>query len=143
MAENKDFMLLRYSTLYVPDCIQKHKSILEEKGYCWFGKVGTVPSITLLQRMISAKEPTLVLYKKGAAYICRVEKYSFTRPSDGIPNYYNDEGIFPNVFFKLLSIEQCEQSFLENSNLVTSGANLFAVLSHSRASYMLCSYQEP
>lgn len=140
MQDGQRYLLLRYSTGEVKDCIKLHKDVLEEKGYCWFGKIGNVPSSRILQQVFDEKQPTLVLYRKDAAYICNVSKYCLKTPQDGVPDYYQKEGIFPSIFFCLESIEQCDAAIFHDSVVISTGAYVEDVVFHSRIPFMLCKY---
>jgi len=140
MKDGQNYLLLRYSTGTVKDCIKLHKEVLAEKGYCWFGKIGNVPSAHILQQVFDESQPVLVLYRKNAAFICNVKKYSMRTPQDGVPRYYQDEGIFPSVFFCLESIEPCDASLFHDSVVVSTGAYVEDVIFHSRIPFMLCKY---
>ena len=48
LVKGDKFLILRYSN-GIYDCIKKHKEVLNKIGYCWFGKIGVVPSESALK----------------------------------------------------------------------------------------------
>ena len=92
------------------------------------------------RKNFNCEQPMLVLYRKGAAYLCKMEKYTVNRPEQGFPEYYEEMGVFPSISFKLTSIEPCEDEVFHNSIVVSTGAYVEDVVYHSRIPFMLCSY---
>ena len=39
MNDKQQYLLLRYSISEVSDVIEKHQAVINEHGYCWFGKL--------------------------------------------------------------------------------------------------------
>ena len=140
MNDVQKFLLLRYSNKPVHDCILQHKIVIDKLGYCWFGKIGNIPSNNILTNVFEEEQPILVLYRKNDAYICQMDQYSFNTPKTGFPEYYEEEGIFPSISFRLTSIEPCNDELLHNSIVVSTGAYVEDVVYHSRIPFMLCAY---
>lgn len=140
MRDHQNLLVLRYSTNIEKECIKKHSEILEENGYCWFGKIGNIPSEKIMRSVFNEETGYLLLYKKGAAYLCVLGGYTTDCPVENVPQYYKENGISPTVYFKLLSIEPCAQNVLRN--IVVKSTGLFAedALYHSRIPFMLCEY---
>lgn len=44
VKERDKLLLIRYSDLKGIDCMKEHIEVLNEKGYVWFGKIGSVPT---------------------------------------------------------------------------------------------------
>ena len=140
MKDGQTFLLLRYSNKPVSNCIQLHIEIIEKLGYCWFGKIGDIPSDHILSMAFREDKPILVLYRKNDSYICKMTEYSLNKDHVGYPQYYYDEGISPSISFRLNSIEPCKNELFHNSIVISTGAYVEDAMYHSRISYMLCSY---
>ena len=140
MKDKQKYLLMRYSSGYVRDCILQHRQVLQEKGFCWYGKIGNVPSDRILNTVFGEPEPQMVLYRKNAAYVCRMDKYSLKKPSEGTPTYYETEGIFLNIYFRLTAIDECDPIIFHDSIAVSTGTFVEDVVYHSRIPFMLCQY---
>lgn len=140
MFDGQKYLLMRYSTGYTGDIIALHKEILDQQGYCWFGKIGNIPSDRILKNVYSDVPSVLILYRKNAAFICETDKYSVRKPSDGIPAYYEKEGIFPSIYFRLKTIDVCDPTIFHDSIVVSTGTFVEDVVYHSRIPFMLCRY---
>ena len=140
MNDKQQYLLLRYSISEVPDVIEKHQEVINERGYCWFGKIGNIPSSWILNRVFEEEESYLLLYRKDAAFICKLLAYSTRKPLEGIPKYYDEEGIYPSIYFKLEYINPCDKALLHNSIVVSTGAYVEDVVFHSRIPFMLCMF---
>ena len=55
MVEGQKFLVVRFGTNIVEDCVNKHQEVIEQKGYCWFGKIGVVPSKKVLQSVFDGR----------------------------------------------------------------------------------------
>lgn len=140
MKDHQKILILRYSTNIERKCIDKHLDVLKEHGYCWFGKIGNIPSERILKNVFEEETAYLLLYKKNAAYLCTLGGYTTDPPQIGVPQYYLENGIYPTVYFKLLSIEPCAQELLRNIIVSSTGAFAEDSLYHSRIPFMLCEY---
>ena len=139
MRDRQKYLLLRYSDVE-RNCIDLHQEIIQQVGYCWFGKIGSVPSSKMLSEVFFEQSPVLVLYRKNASYICELEKYTLQTPNKGIPEYYNSKGINPSIYFCLRSITQCDNSLFHTSIVMSTGAYVEDVIYRSRIPFMLCQY---
>lgn len=143
MLENKQqYLLLRYSTAKEKDCIQKHIDVIDKHTYCWFGKTGNVPSDRILHAVYSESNPCIVLHKSGTSFICNTSEYSIITPLQGVPLYYEEQSIKPSIYFKLLSIEKCDEKLLHDSIVCSTGTFVDDAINHSRIPFMLCRYED-
>ena len=60
LQQGQKLLVLRYGKQIIENCIELHQEIIEEIGYCWFGKLGTVPSKNPL--MLCWKRKILLLF---------------------------------------------------------------------------------
>lgn len=142
MKHEQKFMILRYSNSIVHDCISQHKGLINSLGYCWFGKIGNIPSEKILHAVYAEKDPCIVLYKKGDSYLCQTDGYSTERPEIGYPEYYDTEVLNPSVYFRLTSIEKCNDDLFKNSVVISTGNFAEDALYHSRIPFTLCKYED-
>ena len=140
IKDQQKYLLVRYSTGYVNNCIEEHINLIQSIGFCWFGKVGNVPSHKILQQVFDGEQAFLVLYRKNAAYLGSLAEYALSKPKDGVPTYYDQEGVVPSVYFRLTALEPCDQYLFHNSLVVSTGAYVDDAIFHSRIPFMLCRY---
>ena len=138
MVEGQKFLVVRFGNNIVEDCVNKHQDVIEQKGYCWFGKIGVVPSKKVLQSVFEEEFPTLVLYTRNKAYICELLDTTEDKPVEGYPNYYEEElfntGRNPKIYFKLKSMQMWELSELNKCVVCSSRNNLMQTLNKSMSS---------
>lgn len=83
MKVGQRFLVIRYGVNIVGNCIDEHKKILDEKGYCWFGKIGVVPSKKVIDEVMNSEQPTIILYSRDHAYECGLESVMHDKPKEG------------------------------------------------------------
>lgn len=137
-------LIVRYGFDIEADCIELHKNIILTKGYCWFGKIGIVPSKSSYLPVLGEENPAMILYNRRAAYICDFLDIRFDKPDDGYPSYYQnalfDQYEFPGCYFKLGSISEIAQESLSEFYVVSSGNDALTTLNNTRTSFMFVSY---
>ena len=93
---------------------------------------------------MSEEIPTIILYARGAAYICEVSEVSYEQPKDGYPEYYEKELFqkltFPTVYFKLTAIEELDANELSKFTVISSGNSAINTLMHSMSSFLFVMY---
>lgn len=128
IEKGQKLLIVRYSDFLYDNCISEHISVIKEKGYCWFGKIGKQkPSLNFCNKVLKAKHPMIVLHSAKKAFICNISEITFNRPEDGCyPSYYN-EFLFeksnePSAYFKITSCAEISKSVL-NSFIICSSRN--------------------
>lgn len=142
MKKGQHFLLLRYSNNIVPNTIEQHTAIIEELGYCWFGKIGIVPSPRIQRELLAEEEPRIILYSRGVAHECLLLAISEKKPSNGCPKYYETEGVYPSVYFKLGFIEPIHIAELDRYRIVSTGRTLTDAIWHSMTSYFFAEWPD-
>ncbi len=128
IEKNKKMLLVRYSDFLYKDCIDDHIEVINQNGFCWFGKVGKQkPSKKFCDVVLSEEYPMIILHSAKKAYICDVEEIIFDTPQDGcFPKYYKsvlfDKGNEPSAYFKISSCIEINKSVLSNF-IVSSSRN--------------------
>lgn len=144
LQQGQKLLVLRYGKQIVADCIELHQKKIDEMGYCWFGKLGTVPSKKSINAMLNEDKPSVILYARGSAFICEVSEVAYNKPEKGYPEYYKTElfnkSAFPTVYFKLISIEPMNTKELEKFVVMSSGNTAMNTLMHSMTSFLFVSF---
>lgn len=136
-------LVLRFSLTYKKNIIELHKELIEKQGFVWYGKLGAVTSPQIVAETFVAKKPALLLYTKGKAYLCGVEEITGNKPQKGYPQYYDDEYICPGCFYKLTSIDEIDESILNDLIVRSSKRILSDTLSRQcTSSCFFVSYKE-
>jgi len=139
MVDGQKFLVVRFGTNIVEDCVEKHQEVINDFGYCWFGKIGVGPSQKLLQSVFEEEEPTLVLYTRNQAYVCELIETTEDRPVEGYPSYYTESlfyaGRNPKIYFKIKSMKKWELSELSRCVVCSSGNSLIQTLNKSMSSF--------
>lgn len=141
MNENRKILVLRYGVNILSDCIEKHIEVLNEIGYCWFGKIGRAPSVKVINEALQDEKGIIILYSKYGSYICDVDGFQFERPKDGYPCYYDElifnHGMEPEFYVRIKSIKKIEPSVLSKYFVCSSGNPLPAALNKSMNSFFV------
>jgi hypothetical protein len=137
---NNKILIIRYGENIIPNCIQRHKEVVDNEGFCWFGKIGKVPSGKILNETINTTNK-IILYSKNDCFICNCMEYSIEQPTNHYPNYYDEcifnKGINPPIYFKLQNIEYLNKKVLEDLVISSSGNALINVLNKSMNSFFV------
>ena len=129
IKKGKKMLLVRYSDFLYSNCIGDHVDVLNEKGFCWFGKVGKQkPSQKFCKIVLEDEEPMIFLHSAKKTYLCDVADIVFETPNDCVyPAYYNEvlfeKGNEPSAYFKITSCKEINKSVL-SSFIVSSSRNL-------------------
>lgn len=146
MKQGQKFIVIRFGANIIEDAIQKHIEVLNDKGYCWFGKIGVVPSEKSINYILNDENPMIILYSRNGVYKCAVSEKTRELPNDGYPNYYEGE-LFntaraPKICFKLSSIESIDSKILQECIVVSSRNNLQTTLNKSMSSFFFAEFPE-
>lgn len=138
---------LRFGEHFAPACgtISAHQNIISEKGFVWYGKMGSRVSDTVRKEIMGDKGCKILLIRSGSAerYWACVERISDT-PDDisAIPQYYRDDkGIF-KTWFKITNFEEAPKDIMSRCIVTSSGQPLGSVSKHSMSPYFKISYDE-
>lgn len=144
LQQGQKLLVVRYGKQIIKNCIELHQEKIDSLGYCWFGKLGTVPSKKSIDAMLDEENPMLILYARSSAYICEVSEVIYDKPDNGFPDYYQielfDKLLYPTVYFKLTSIKMLDINELEKFIVLSSGNTAINTLMHSMSSFLFVSY---
>ena len=146
MDVGQRFLVIRFGTNIIANCIEEHQEVISKKGYCWFGKIGVVPSKKALDDVLSQEKPVIMLYTRNHAYECVLTEASTEKPKEGYPAYYETElyeqGRYPKSYYKLTSITEVPISDLSQYVVVSSRNPLMNTLNKSMSSYFYAEYPD-
>lgn len=144
LQQGQKLLVLRYGKQIIENCIELHKEIIEEIGYCWFGKLGTAPSKKSIDAVLEEDNASIILYARNSAFLCRICEVTYDKPEEGYPDYYNTELFekcsYPTIYFKLTTLEQIDVNELEKFTVISSGNSAINTLMHSMSSFLFISY---
>lgn len=142
LKQGQKVLVIRYGKK--KDCIEKHCDVINQIGYCWFGKIGVIPSKKAIDAVVSEDRPAIVLYSQGNAYIANVDSISYDKPDEGYPDYYNDElfdnMVFPKSYYKITDISPLDKDVLKKIKVVSSGSPIVETLNKSMSSFFFAEY---
>ena len=146
LKPGQKLLVLRYGNQIIENCIEKHIEIIDKKGYCWFGKLGLIPSKKLMDAVFSEEIPMVILYSRQGAFLCEVEESTENKPKDGYPDYYKtelfDNYTYPSVYFKLKSINKIDMETVNDFTVISSGNKALDTLNNSMSSFIFVCYGE-
>lgn len=144
MKDGQKILIIRYGTNIISDCIEKHLEVVKKYGYCWFGKIGTSPSVKVLDAVSTEEEPMIILYSKENAYSASLLEISKDIPIEAYPDYYNKylyaEDLYPSVYFKITDMQKMDVNELEKYSIASSGNRLLSTLYSSMSSFFIAKY---
>jgi len=140
MSMNNRILLLRYSDFHGVHTIAEHQKVINQRGHCWWAKIGKQPSEKYLDEFLSQDERTVFLYTADHLHKCSLGTVIRERPANDYPDYYKRD-IFgseeePTVYFELCSIEEIDLSCLDNYLICSSGKEVLYDLKKTISSYM-------
>lgn len=139
-------LLMKYGkTPY--NCIELHINEVEKRGFCWFGKIGTPPSMSMIRKKIGEGTIKILLYCQNEIYLCNCSDIKKEKPEIGYPEYYEKylfgRGIIPKIYFRLDTIKRIEKTDLTNCVVLSSRNSMLEAVSHSMASFFYVEYAAP
>lgn len=120
-------LVVKYKENPASDSIALHRKIIDEKGFCWFGKIGKNTAPIAVITISNSLPAEVILYSKNYVYRCVCTEIIYKKPKEkAYPLYYeelwkeNDE--IMSIFFKFIKIEQINMDML-NKYIVESNKN--------------------
>lgn len=133
---------LRFADTFAPSegTIQAHQSLIDEKGYVWYGKLGAAVSSKVASEILTNEVPRILLIHSGKTgrYWAYIEKIQYEVPTkQDIPSYYRDNaGVF-KTWFKVTRIEEASKGILGACTVASSGRPLSEVSKSSMSPYFI------
>lgn len=138
---------LRYTDKFAPEkgTIAAHLKVLNEKGYVWFGKMGSSISNTIAEELLIEQHPRFLLIHSGTSerYWLYIDSISKDQPSySDFPLYYHDIADKFKTWFRVIRIEKAEKNVMSKCYVVSSGSLLSEASRHSMNPYFIIDYKE-
>ncbi len=138
---------LRFSNNFAPQegTIGAHEAVITEKGFVWYGKLGSRISNKVKDDILESDEPRILLIHSGATgrYWARIDKIqNETPPADEIPAYYRDRAKDFATWFRVLRFEEAPRNILSQCFVASSGASLSTASRQSMSPYFIIDYKE-
>lgn len=136
---------LRFGEHFAPPCgtIAAHQSIIDEKGYVWYGKLGNPVSDKIISAILDAENPRILLINSGKAdrYWADIVEIKKTVPDlDSVPEYYRENSEKFKTWFKVVSFEPAPKNIMSKCCVASSGTPLGEVSKHSMSPYFIIEY---
>lgn len=136
---------LRFSDNFAPEMgtIAAHQQCIEQKGYVWYGKLGSAVSDKMCKELMANDSTKILLIHSGRtarywAYIDKVQK-EIPKLVD-IPEYYrNQAGLF-KTWFRVTKIEEADKTVMAHCVVASSGAPLSRTSKSSMSPYFIIEY---
>ena len=133
---------LRFSNSFAPECgtIQSHQALIEEKGYVWYGKLGTKVSTGIADTILKNDNPRILLIHSGATqrYWAFIDKIEYSIPLlQEIPEYYRDRAAEFKTWFRVRSFILAPKDILSHCIVASSGVSLSQASRHSMSPYFI------
>lgn len=138
---------LRFSNNFAPveGTIGAHETVIAEKGYVWYGKLGSRISCKAKADILENDDPRILLIHSGATgrYWAHIDKIQNETPStDEIPAYYRDRAQDFATWFRVKRFEEAPRNILSQCFVASSGASLSSASRQSMNPYFIIDYIE-
>lgn len=140
-------LALRFSDRFAPSCgtIEAHNQIIINKGYVWFGKIGTAVSVKTAKIIMNNDRPRILLIHSGKqdrywAYVKEIKWEIQEAPE--IPSYYLEKKDLFKTWFKIDKIVSAEKDIMSRCKVISSGAILSVASKKSMSSFFVIEYND-
>ena len=138
---------LRYTDKFAPQngTIRAHQTILDEKGYVWYGKMGARISEKVAEMILKNANPRFLLIHSGCAerYWMYIDDISREKPDDDdFPMYYREISDRFKTWFRVIKIELANKDVIGKCRVISSGASLSESSRHSMSPYFIIDFEE-
>jgi len=138
---------LRFSENFSPKdgTIAEHQKIIDQKGYAFYGKMGSSVSKKNRDLVLSEEYHKILLIHSGGIkrYWAYIDKIVDERPPlDEFPAYYHDIADKFKTWFRITRFEEAPRNVLALCTVSSSGAILSEASRHSMSPYFLIDCEE-
>ena len=133
---------LRFSNNFASDVgtIRAHEDLINEKGFAWYGKLGSKIAAKTATDIMKNESPRILLIHSGqfARYWAYIDKTLNEVPElDGIPEYYRDRAGDFKSWFRVVWFEEAPKDILSHCFVASSHALLSNASRHSMSPYFI------
>ena len=131
---------LRFADNFAPPegTIAAHSSLITQKGYTWYGKMGNPLSLDTIAMVLENCPAKILLIHSGTQkrYWAYVDAISRDYPGDGeYPAYYSDRSIKIRTWLRVIRFVDAPKNIMSKCTVVSSGALLSNASRHSMSPY--------
>lgn len=138
ITKDDAFLAMRVANPKFHNFVEEHNRIIEEKGFCWMGKVGRMPSLNSINELIIDKESFIFLKIGEEFYIANFSEISVKPQSNDLyPMYYNSLGLDISIWFNVKKIIQItDKSLIDSIVLRLNGTPILEAMKKSMTSFL-------
>lgn len=136
---------LRFSNNFAPKegTISAHEAVIAEKGFVWYGKLGSRISRKAKADILENNDPRILLIHSGAiarywAHLDMIQNE--LPPASEIPSYYRERAKNFSTWFRITSFEVAPRDILAHCSVASSGTSLSIASRHSMNPYFIIDY---
>lgn len=110
--------------------IEEHNKLLKEKGYVWYGKLGTPLSKRNKESIVSSEHPHILLVnnRDNEYYWACIEKIEYQPDDENIPEYYRARKSDFTTWFKIVKLVKTDKEILRKCIVTSSSRPLIEAM---------------
>ena len=138
---------MRFAENFAPDCgnIAAHQEVIDERGFVWYGKLGSPISAKVAGEILMEDDPRILLIHSGSVdrWWAHIEAIKRETPEpSGIPSYYRNRVDGFSYWFKIISFDRADAKVMSNCYVASSGKVLTDASRHSMSPYFIIDYKQ-
>lgn len=138
---------LRFAENFAPVCgtIAAHREVIDEKGFVWYGKLGSPISAKVAGEILVEDDPRILLIHSGGSerWWAHVEVIKRETPEpSGIPDYYRSRSDDFSCWLKVTRFERADAKVMSSCFVASSGKVLTEASRHSMSPYFIIDYKQ-
>ena len=138
---------LRFAENFAPDCgtIAAHQDVIDERGFVWYGKLGSPVSAKAAGEIFMEDDPRILLIHSGGAerWWAHIEAIKRETPElSAVPSYYRNRADRFSCWFKVVSFERADAKVMSSCFVASSGKVLTEASRHSISPYFIIDYKQ-
>lgn len=139
---------LRFADNFAPSegTIAAHEAVISNKGYVWFGKIGSALSEETIKMILMNQPAKVLLIHSGTTkrYWALVDAITKSFPGDGeFPSYYSDKSSLIKTWFRVIQFIDAPKDILSKCYVISSGELLSNVSRKSLSPFYRIECEEP
>lgn len=138
---------LRFSDNYAPTegMIYHHQKIIDEYGFCWYGKFGSSISRKIIEEQLKLENPKILLIKSGSSerYWIHFSEYKDKEVPEAkyIPLYYRNQINKIKSWIKVTKFEKADKNVMSKCFVISTGDCLSNASKHCMNPYFKIEYR--
>ena len=137
---------LRFAENFAPECgtIAAHQEVIDERGFVWYGKLGSPVSAKVAGEILMEDDPCILLIHSGGVerWWAHIEAIKRETPElSEVPSYDRDRAGGFSCWFKVVSFERAGAKVMSSCFVSSSGKVLTEASRHSMSPYFIIDYK--